>query len=74
MEKLAIHTEYIKLDQFLKLTQLVSSGGEASSIFRNTPLLSMASLKTDVAGSSGRETSSGFRKGPGKSCRPGDGV
>jgi len=29
METIAIHTEYIKLDQFLKLAQIVSSGGEA---------------------------------------------
>lgn len=29
MEKIHIHTEYIKLDQLLKLANFVSSGGEA---------------------------------------------
>jgi S4 domain protein YaaA len=39
MEKLAIHTEYIKLDQFLKLTQLVSSGGEARFYIQEHPIV-----------------------------------
>ena len=29
MEKIKIKTEYIKLDQFLKLSEIVMSGGEA---------------------------------------------
>jgi len=29
MRKIRIDTEYIKLDQFLKLASIVSSGGEA---------------------------------------------
>jgi S4 domain protein YaaA len=29
MQAIAIHTDYIKLDQFLKLSEIVSSGGEA---------------------------------------------
>ncbi|WP_180946917.1 S4 domain-containing protein YaaA [Peptostreptococcus faecalis] len=32
MEQLNIETEYIKLDQFLKIVDLVSSGGEAKII------------------------------------------
>jgi S4 domain protein YaaA len=39
MEKLAIHTEYIKLDQFLKLAQLVSSGGEARFYIQEHPIV-----------------------------------
>ena len=29
MQQIPIHTEYIRLDQFLKLAQLASGGGEA---------------------------------------------
>lgn len=29
--KITIHTDYIKLDQFLKLTRIISTGGEAKS-------------------------------------------
>ena len=39
METIAIHTEYIKLDQFLKLAQLVSSGGEARFFIQENPIL-----------------------------------
>lgn len=31
MEEIIINTEYIKLDQFLKLADIVESGGEAKS-------------------------------------------
>jgi S4 domain protein YaaA len=31
MMKITIHTDYIKLDQFLKLTRIISTGGEAKS-------------------------------------------
>jgi ribosome-associated protein len=31
MREIAIHTEYIKLDAFLKLSALTSSGGEAKT-------------------------------------------
>ena len=31
MRKIRIDTEYIKLDQFLKLASIVSSGGEAKN-------------------------------------------
>ncbi len=39
MEQLAIHTEYIKLDQFLKLAEVVSSGGEARFYIQDNPIL-----------------------------------
>jgi len=32
MEKIAISTEYIKLDQFLKWTSITSSGAEAKTL------------------------------------------
>ncbi len=34
-----IHTEYIKLDQFLKLADIVSSGGEAKLFIQDTPIM-----------------------------------
>lgn len=39
MEKISIHTEYIKLDQFLKLAEIVSSGGEARFYILENPIL-----------------------------------
>lgn len=40
MKKIAIHTEYIKLDQFLKLADIIGSGGEAKIyILENTILV-----------------------------------
>ncbi|OON98316.1 MAG: RNA-binding protein [Candidatus Epulonipiscium fishelsonii] len=32
MKKIQIHTEFIKLDQFMKLTSLVTSGSEAKAL------------------------------------------
>lgn len=39
MKKINIHTEYIKLDQFLKLAEIVSSGGEARFYIQENPIL-----------------------------------
>lgn len=39
MEKIFIHTEYIKLDQFLKLADIVGSGGEAKVFVQNEVIL-----------------------------------
>jgi len=39
MVTIGIHTEYIKLDQFLKLAQIVSSGGEARFYILENPIL-----------------------------------
>ena len=39
MNALAIHTEYIKLDQFLKLAEIVSSGGEARFYIQENAIL-----------------------------------
>ncbi len=39
MEKISITTEYIKLDQFLKLANLVSSGGEARFFIEEQEIL-----------------------------------
>jgi ribosome-associated protein len=35
MKKIKIDTEYIKLDQLLKFSELVSSGGEAKLLIEN---------------------------------------
>ena len=35
MEKILIHTEYIKLDSLLKLAGLVETGGEAKLLIQN---------------------------------------
>lgn len=35
MEEITIQTDYIKLDQFLKLVNLVESGGQAKFIIKN---------------------------------------
>lgn len=35
MEKIAIKTEYITLSQFLKLANLIQSGGEAKSFLKD---------------------------------------
>lgn len=35
MEEIRIDTDYIKLDQFLKLVNLVDSGGQAKFIIKN---------------------------------------
>lgn len=35
MEKIRIHTEYIKLDSLLKLAGLVETGGEAKLLIQN---------------------------------------
>lgn len=39
MNQIAIHTEYIKLDQFLKLADIVSSGGEARFYIQENDIL-----------------------------------
>ena len=39
MSSILIHTEYIKLDQFLKLAEIVSSGGEARYYLQENPIL-----------------------------------
>ena len=39
MKTIEIHTEYIKLDQFLKLAEVVSSGGEARFYIQENPIL-----------------------------------
>ncbi len=39
MEQIKIETEYIKLDQFLKLTALVQTGGEAKILISNGEVL-----------------------------------
>ncbi len=39
MNHIGIHTEYIKLDQFLKLADIVSSGGEARFWIQENPIL-----------------------------------
>ncbi len=39
MQTIEIHTEYIKLDQFLKLAEVVSSGGEARFYIQENPIL-----------------------------------
>jgi ribosome-associated protein len=39
MQSIAIHTDYIKLDQFLKLAEIVSSGGEARFYIQENPIL-----------------------------------
>ncbi len=39
MTHIQIHTDYIKLDQFLKLADVVSSGGEAKEFIRFNPIL-----------------------------------
>ncbi len=39
MRKILINTEYIKLDQFLKLAEIVSSGGEARFYIMENPIL-----------------------------------
>ncbi len=39
MENISITTEYIKLDQFLKLANLVSSGGEARFFIEEQEIL-----------------------------------
>ena len=35
MQPIAIHSEFIRLDQFLKLAQLVSGGGEAKLLVQD---------------------------------------
>ena len=37
MNRIEIHTEYIKLDQFLKFANIVSSGGEARFWIQENP-------------------------------------
>lgn len=39
MNTIGIRTEYIKLDQFLKLAEIVSSGGEARFYIQENPIL-----------------------------------
>ncbi len=39
MRKIFISTEYIKLDQFLKLADIVGSGGEAKMFIQNEAIL-----------------------------------
>lgn len=39
MKKIKITTEYIKLDQFLKLSGIADSGGDARRILENTKIL-----------------------------------
>lgn len=39
MKKILINTEYIKLDQFLKLAEIVNSGGEARFYIMENPIL-----------------------------------
>lgn len=39
MRKIRIDTEYIKLDQFLKLASIVSSGGEAKKFLFGNDIL-----------------------------------
>lgn len=39
MEKIKINTEYIKLDQFLKLSEMVMSGGEAKVLIMSEEVL-----------------------------------
>lgn len=38
MNRIEIHTEYIKLDQFLKFANIVSSGGEARFWIQENPI------------------------------------
>ncbi|GIP42553.1 hypothetical protein J45TS6_10120 [Paenibacillus sp. J45TS6] len=35
MKKIVIHSEYIKLDQFLKLSECVSTGGMAKALLQD---------------------------------------
>lgn len=39
MEPIGIHTEYIKLESFLKLANVVESGGMAKSFIQNEEVL-----------------------------------
>lgn len=39
MRKVEIYTEYIKLEQLLKIVDLISSGGEAKMFLENTKIL-----------------------------------
>jgi len=39
MKTIHITTEYIKLDQFLKLAEVVSSGGEAKMFIQTHPIM-----------------------------------
>jgi S4 domain protein YaaA len=39
MKKILINTEYIKLDQFLKLAEIVNTGGEARFYIMENPIL-----------------------------------
>lgn len=39
MKKIEINTDYIKLDQFLKLANVVQSGGEAKFFIAENPIL-----------------------------------
>lgn len=39
MKEITIYSEYIKLEQFLKLADIVSSGGEAKIFLLNTKIL-----------------------------------
>ncbi|UUZ91302.1 S4 domain-containing protein YaaA [Paenibacillus sp. P25] len=39
MKKIAIHTDYITLGQFLKLADCISTGGHAKSFLQETPVL-----------------------------------
>lgn len=39
MKEISIYSEYIKLEQFLKLADIVSSGGEAKTFILTTKIL-----------------------------------
>lgn len=39
MKKIAITTEYITLGQFLKLADIISTGGEVKHFVKETPIL-----------------------------------
>jgi len=39
MKRIGIYTEYIKLDQFLKLAGIISTGGEAKSFIAERTVL-----------------------------------
>lgn len=39
MQEITIYSEYIKLEQFLKLADIVSSGGEAKAFLLSTKIL-----------------------------------
>ena len=39
MQKVQIHTEYITLGQFLKLSDCISTGGQAKMFLAETPIL-----------------------------------